>query len=114
RVKTLEVAMAPWFESVKRSNACRIHWLREDDGWALIIRHGDPVSRIGVITEQGESSSILFRPERLDVAFYNPQTREWLISGGSRLLKQMYQEKLGAVFHGSAAALSPSDRYTLE
>ena len=82
--------------------------------WAFVIRHGDPIARIGIITEKGESSSALFRPERMDVAFFNPKTREWLLSGGSRLLKEMYQEKLGAVLHGSKHALSRSDRYTLE
>ena len=114
RIKKLEAELAPWFESTNRSGTCRIHALREDGTFAFVIRHGDPVSRVGTITEKGESSSVLFRPERLDVAFYNPQSREWLISGGSRLLKEKYQEKLGLVLHGSAQALTPSDRYTLE
>ena len=50
----------------------------------------------------------------MDVAHYNLETREWLISGGSRLLKEMYQQKIGAVLHGSSQALTPSNRYTLE
>ncbi len=114
RIKKLEAELAPWFESTNRSGTCRIHALREDGSHALVIRHGDPVARVGTLTEKGESSSVLFRPERLDVAFYNPQSREWLISGGSRLLKEKYREKLGQVLHGSANALTPSDRYTLE
>ncbi len=114
RLKKLEVAMAPWFQDSNRSDVCRVHAMRDEEMWAFVIRHGDPIARIGIITEKGESSSALFRPERLDVAFFNPKTREWLISGGSRLLKEMYQEKLGAVLHGSKHALSRSDRYTLE
>lgn len=114
RLKKLEAAMAPWFQESNRSKACRIHAMRDEEMWAFVIRHGDPIARIGIITEEGESSSALFRPERLDVAFFNPKTREWLVSGGSRLLKEMYQEKLGAMLHGSKHALSRSDRYTLE
>ena len=114
RIRRLETEMAPWFEDKNRSNACRIHPVREEGGWALVIRHGDPISRIGTITEKGESSSVLFRPERLDVAHYNLESREWLISGGSRLLKEMYQKKIGDILHGSDQALSPSNRYTLE
>ena len=113
RLKKLEAEMSPWFESKNRSNACRVHAMQEDGSWAFIIRHGDPVSRVGTITDQGESSSVLFRPERLDVAFFSLQTCEWLISG-SRTLKEMYQERFGEVLHGSHRALSPSNRYTLE
>ncbi len=114
RIKKLEAELAQWFESTNRSGTCRIHALSEDGNRALVIRHGDPVARVGTLTEKGESSSVLFRPERLDVAFYNPQSREWLISGGSRLLKEKYRENLGLVLHGSVNALVPSDRYTLE
>jgi hypothetical protein len=114
RVKKLEAQMAPWFESNNRSDACRVHALKEDGGWAFVIRHGDPVSRVGTITEKGESSSMLFRPERLDVAFYNPESREWLISGASRPLKEMYQQFFGDALHGSPRALSPSNRYALD
>ena len=60
RIRRLEKEMAPWFEDKNRSNACRIHPVREEGGWALVIRHGDPISRIGTITEKGESSSVLF------------------------------------------------------
>ena len=114
RIKKLEAAMAPWFKESNRSNACRVHAMRNEEMWAFVIRHGDPIARIGIITEEGESSSALFRPERLDVAFFNPKTREWLVSGGSRVLKEMYQEQFGAMLHGSKRALSRSDRYTLE
>ena len=114
RIKKLEGALAPQFKESNRSEACRIHVVHEDGQWALIIRHGEPVSRIGTITDDGESGSLLFRPERLDVAYYNVAKREWLISGVSTILKEMYREQIGAILHGSRHALAPSDRYTLE
>ena len=114
RIKKLEAALAPLFKDSNRSEACRIHHVHDDGQWALIIRHGEPVSRIGTISDDGESGSLLFRPERLDVAYYNVAKREWLISGVSTILKAMYREQIGAVLHGSRHALSPSDRYSLE
>ena len=114
RITKLEAALAPQFKESNRSEACRIHVVQDDGQCSLIIRHGEPVSRIGTITDNGESGSLLFRPERLDVAYYNVAKREWLISGVSTILKEMYREQIGAILHGSRHALSPSDRYTLE
>ena len=53
RLRKLEGAMAPWFEDSNRSNACRIHAMHDDGLWAFVIRHGDPIARIGIITEKG-------------------------------------------------------------
>lgn len=114
RIAKIEAALAPLFDKTNRSSACRVNPMHEDGQWAFVIRHGEPVARIGTISETGESGSLLFRPERLDVAYFNPEKREWLISGGSKVLKEMYREQFGAVFHGSRHALSPSDRYTLD
>ena len=114
RIKKLEGALAPLFKESNRSEACRVHVVHEGGQWALIIRHGEPVSRIGTITDGGESGSLLFRPERLDVAYYNAGKREWLVSGGSTILKEMYREQIGTILHGSRHALSPSDRYSLQ
>ncbi len=114
RLTKLETLMAPWFDDNKRSEVCRVRALREDGGWAFVIRHGDPLSRIPIIAERGESSSALLRPERLDIAFFNEKTGEWLISGVGRELQELYRRSLGKVLHGSTDALVRSSRYTLD
>lgn len=114
RIAALERLMAPWFESNGRSEVCRIRVHRDADGWSMVIRHGDPVTRLGIIGDRGESASALFRPERLDVAFYSGSTREWRISGVGGKLQRLYQQAFGRELHGDANALTRSCRYTLE
>ena len=114
RLAKLEKLMSPWFDSNKRSEVCRVRALPEDGGWAFVIRHGDPLSRIPIIAERGESSSALLRPERLDIAFFNEKSGEWLVSGVGRDLQDLYRRSIGKVLHGSVDALARSSRYTLD
>ena len=114
RLAALERRMAPWFESNGRSDVCRVRVQRHAEGWSLVIRHGDPVTRIGIIGEGGHSASALFRPERLDIAFYSATTREWRISGIGGKLQRLYQQAFGRELHGDAGALTRSCRYTLD
>lgn len=114
RLAKIEKLMSPWFDSNKRSEVCRVRALPEDGGWAFVIRHGDPISRIPIIAERGESSSTLLRPERLDIAFFSEKSGEWLVSGVGRDLQDLYRRSIGKVLHGSNDALARSSRYTLD
>jgi hypothetical protein len=114
RLASLESAMAPWFESHGRSDVCSVRAHRQPDGWAFVVRHGDPITRIGIIAEGGQSTSALLRPERLDIAFYCESTGEWRISGIGTKLQRLYQQALGEALHGQSFALKRSSRYTLE
>lgn len=105
RLKSLESLMSPWFEANARSGVCRIRALEIESGWAFIVRHGDLVSRIGVITENGETMSALFRPERMDVLYFNRGTGESRISGPGRRLQDLYRAALGRVLHEDHNAL---------
>ena len=114
RLTALESLMSPWFADNARSGVCRVRSVEHHAGCGFIIRHGDLVSRMGVITETGATVSALFRPERLDVAFYNRTTGEWRISGPGRRLQDLYRKAFGKVLHGDAKSLHASSRYTLE
>lgn len=114
RLAILEGAMSPWFHANGRSEVCSVRAHRQAAGWAFVIRHGDPITRIGIIAENGHSTSALFRPERLDIAFFNEGTGEWRISGVGARLQRLYQQALGRELHGDASALTRSSRYTLE
>lgn len=114
RLSALESLMSPWFEANARSGVCRVRAIENETGWAFIVRHGDLVSRIGIITEAGETTSALLRPERLDVAYYQHRTGEWRISGAGRRLQDLYRSAFGKVLHGDLNALRASSRYTLE
>jgi hypothetical protein len=112
--KKLEACMRPWFETNARSGICSVH-IRQDAGnISFIIRHGDLLKRLAVFDDQGRSTSAILRPERVDVAHYRRDSHEWQVSGIGRRLQELYCQAFGAVFHGSAAALVASKRYSLE
>ena len=114
RIAQLEKLLSPWFADHARSPYCRVHFRSEPEGVAFIIRHGDLLTRMGVLGEDGNSKSQLLRPERLDVAHYRFITREWQISGVGSHIQESYRKALGRVFHGSTSAMVYSQRYSLE
>lgn len=114
RIAQLEKALGPWFEENARTGICRVHVREEPTGTSFVIRHGDLLKRIGVFDEDGNSSSKILRPERVDVAHYRPFTGEWQVSGIGRRLQELYRQAFGTVFHASSSALVHSRRYSLE
>jgi hypothetical protein len=106
--------LGPWFEDNARTGICRIHVREEPGGTSFVIRHGDLLKRIGVFDEDGNSSSKILRPERVDVAHYRHHTGEWQISGIGRRLQELYRQAFGTVHHASSNALVHSRRYSLE
>jgi hypothetical protein len=83
-------------------------------GVSFVIRHGEPLKRIGVFEEDGSTGSRILRPERLDLAHYREATGEWRISGQGGQLQELYRQAFGAVFHKSSDALVHARRYSLE
>lgn len=114
RIAQLEMRLGPWFEENARTGICRVHVRQEPSGTSFVIRHGDLLKRIGVFDEDGNSSSKILRPERVDVAHYRTFTGEWQISGIGRRLQELYRQAFGSVFHASPNALVHSRRYSLE
>ena len=112
--RKLEACMRPWFETNARSGICSVHIRQEAGNISFIIRHGDLLKRLAVFDDQGRSTSAILRPERVDVAHYRRDSHEWQVSGIGRRLQELYCQAFGAVFHGSAAALVASKRYSLE
>jgi hypothetical protein len=112
--RKLEACMRPWFETNARSGICSVHIRQEAGNISFIIRHGDLLKRMAVFDDQGRSTSAILRPERVDVAHYRRDSHEWQVSGIGRRLQELYCQAFGAVFHGSAAALVASKRYSLE
>jgi hypothetical protein len=106
--------VTPWFRDNARSGICHVHHLKEADGDAFVIRHGDTLKRIGIFDQDGNQDSCIVRPERVDVAHFNRITGEWQVSGLGVKLQELYREAFGAVFHGSIHALAHSRRYSLE
>ena len=114
RIEHFRELAIPWFKANDRSGICHVHVREESNGVSFVIRHGDPLKRIGVYEEDGKSGSRLLRPERVDVAHFRHLTGEWQISGIGAQLQELYRQAFGTAFHGSANALVHSKRYSLE
>lgn len=114
RTASLERLMRPWFERNRRSGTCHVHVRQGSGGTSFVIRHGDPLRRLSVISDDGSQCSRILRPERVDIAHWRPDSCEWLISGCGRAMQEMYREAFGLVFHGNADALCSARRYSLE
>lgn len=116
RLALLARSLRPMFAGQLRGSSCRITaHVRVDGGHALVIRHGDPISKTEAIDdESGETEPIVFRPESADVAFYDSSRREWRISGRGKTLQEIYTEKIAAALHEPGCVLVRSSCYTLE
>jgi len=113
-IERFRAFVTPWFRDNARSGICHVHHLKEADGDAFVIRHGDLLKRIGIFDEDGNQDSCIVRPERVDVAHFNRLSGEWQVSGLGVKLQELYREAFGTVFHGSIKALAHSKRYSLE
>lgn len=112
----LRTALRPEFERNLRSQSCRITaYPRSDGGHALVILHGDPVNKAAAISETtGDSQPIVFRPERTDLAFYDPAQNQWRISGAGNWLQDIYTGNFARILHEPSCAFSRSACYTLQ
>jgi hypothetical protein len=112
----LRRALRPMFESQLRGSACRITpYPRPDGGQALVIQHGDPVNKTAAISDEtGESLPVVFRPERIDLAFHDPSRNEWRISGAGKWLQDLYARKFAETLHEPGCVFARSASYTLQ
>ncbi|MBF0141620.1 MAG: hypothetical protein HQL74_15250 [Magnetococcales bacterium] len=96
-IQAMESAMDDWFEKNRRGRNCRIIVADHGDKISFLIRHGMPMQREGTINN-GESSSLCYRPEVYDVVFYDRTLGELGIrASGTKGEKRLYRETIG--FH---------------
>jgi hypothetical protein len=69
----MEEDLDRWFEKHNRGEGAKVFVFPKVDGVWLLIRHGDTYKREGSL-EGSESTSIHYRPEKYDIAVYQPQT----------------------------------------
>lgn len=112
-LQALEHNLDDWFEKKNRGRGSRVScWPREDGIWFL-VRHGEPYKREGSI-ENGESTSILYRPEKHDVVVYDPSIGEIRINARSKGEKVLYRTTFGLHLFGDEEFFPGTSKYTLE
>lgn len=111
----LQTALRPFLEAQLRGPSCHITaYDRPKSGHALVIRHGDPIHKAEAIRDNGDGEPIVFRPECIDLAFYDPSRNEWRISGRATWQQNMYSSAFASVLHEKGCKLTRSPHYTLE
>ena len=115
RLNSLQEALRPHFENQLRGPSCRVTvYERPNGGHALVIKHGDPINKTDAIRDNGDAEPIVFRPERIDLAFHDPERNEWRISGRAKWLQTLYSSAFAGILHGEGCRLRRSISYTLE
>jgi hypothetical protein len=102
QLKALEAVFDDVFDEMKRGRKSKVFVFdRPGEVW-LLVRHGDPCKREGVLNSSG-SSSVYYRPEVFDVIRYDRKTGELSINAGScKKIYDLYREKIGLHFFDDA------------
>lgn len=112
-LQSLEHDLDDWFEKKHRGRGSRVFCWPRDDGVWFLVRHGEPYKREGSL-ENGESSSVLYRPEKHDVVVYDPTIGEIRINARSKGEKELYRTKFGLHLFSDEDFFPGKSKYTLE
>jgi hypothetical protein len=112
-IAALEKDLDDWFAKKRRGRASKVFiYMKEDFIWFL-VRHGEPFTRESII-EDGESSSLFYRPEKYDVLVYNPENGEIRMNARSKGEKELYRTKFGLHLFGDREFFDGKSKFTLE
>ena len=101
-----------WFDKKRRGKGCRVFaFPRGNEVWFL-IRHGEPFRREGTF-DDGEASSVYYRPEKFDVLIYYCDLGGMAVHATTKGEKDLYQRAFGKHFFGNAGYFGPGGNYTL-
>lgn len=112
-LRTLEAAMAPWFESRNRSRACEIYVYEEEDEIKFQITHGRPFRTDASIDKELQRSRVAYRPQQHDSVIYDTRTGILKVSGQTFAEKELYRETFGKVLFGDVNYFPEGDLYEL-
>lgn len=101
------------FQDLFDTPACEVMAFEEEEGYAVLIRHGDRIKRLEILDDMNRRDITVLRPLKHDVAFVY-HTGEVLISGRSRDVIESYRRVFSKHLYGDYLALKPSKRFTLD
>lgn len=102
-----------WFEKHKRGRGAQVFAYPRDNCFWFLVRHGGPLRREASI-ENGESSSVVYRPECFDVVVYEQTIGELRMNIDAAGQKELYRKAFGRHLMGDEAFFCDSGKYTLE
>ena len=108
----LEAQLDAWFQERNRGRGCKITAHPKGHELWLLIRHGEIFQRVGV-WQDGQSSSIGYRPDKYDVVVYDRINNEIRINASSSQIRHLYRELFGACLFGDSNYFPIHGKYTL-
>lgn len=112
-IRALEQALDAWFVKKRRGGASRVFVFPKQDFVWFLVRHGEPFTREAAI-QNGESTSVHFRPEKYDVLVYDPAKGEIRMNARTKGEKQLYREEFGFHLFGNADYFDGQSRFSFE
>lgn len=113
KLTVLVEALDDWYEKKRRGRTSRVLvFPKGDDVWFL-VRHADTLNRTGTI-EAGQSSSIVYRPEKHDVLVYDAVMGELRMNTCNAGERELFRQEFGRHLFGSADYFPGMSKYTLE
>ena len=112
-LNVLEHDLDDWFEKKKRGRGSRVFAYPKGDSIWFLVRHGDPFRREGSLDE-GQTSSVFYRPEKHDVLVYEPALGELRMNACNKGEKETYRREFGRHVFGDEDFFPGTGKYTLE
>lgn len=111
--RALEESLDEWFVEHRRGAGTRVFvYPREHEVWFL-VRHGNAFRREGSL-DNGEPSSVAYRPLKFDVLVYDQRIGEIRMNAGSVGEKDLYRAQIGKHLFGSEDFFPGDAKYTLD
>jgi hypothetical protein len=108
----MEGSMDNWFEKKRRGRGCRVFVYPKDGECWFMVRHGEPCRREGSL-ENGNPSSIFYRPQQHDILVYDAARGEIRIHTGTKGERVLYLKTFGAYLFGREDFFPEAGKFTL-
>lgn len=112
-LKRMETDLDNWFEKRRRGRGSHIYVFKRPDSTWFLIRHGQPLRREGSL-DNGEPSSVMYRPERFDVVAYDHSLDELRMNAQSKGEKDLYRQVFGKHLFDEPMYFGSAAKYTLD
>lgn len=113
-VPALERAAEAWYAERQKGRGTKVFASETEHEVRLIVRHGGLYKREGSL-DDGEPSSVHYRPMAFSVAVYDRRTGELRLNAKGKREKAMYRERVGYCLFGDRDFfLDKTPKYTLE
>ena len=116
KITEIEEALNTGFDRKRRGKTAKVIPFNGDGNMWFLVRRGAALTREGIISDDGGSDSLYYRPERYDTIVYNKDRNEIRINlrNRSKWLLDLYRCVFGAQLFGRIDYFQGKNKFTLE